>query len=260
MNWAHIRRAALGSLLCLTIASGTGCESAGQGAASGAAVGALSGLAIGSMSGNAGRGAAIGAIAGGAGGAVVGDQNRRNRENADRAARQNQTNRAASPTPTPPPPSPAVVEADRDRASLAGFRGDWSVSGWLEREDGTRSTISGRANGVVEHNFFLVLDLNIRDDQFPDAARRGNAIFASEPGNGITMTVRFDNLPSTIRYSGDTLQDGTVISVREEPSMYSRGRRITIRFVGNDQWIADVSERRDGSMRVVESLAFMRDR
>ena len=55
-----------------------GCNNAGEGAVSGAALGALGGLAIGSLSGDAGKGAAIGAVAGGIGGAVLGDQNERN--------------------------------------------------------------------------------------------------------------------------------------------------------------------------------------
>ncbi len=59
-----------------------GCDSAGEGLFSGAALGAVTGLVIGSMSGDAGEGAAIGAVLGGAGGAIVGDQNKRNRENA----------------------------------------------------------------------------------------------------------------------------------------------------------------------------------
>lgn len=56
----------------------TGCNNAGQGAFSGAAMGALGGLAIGSLSGDAGKGAAIGAVSGGLAGAVIGDQNERN--------------------------------------------------------------------------------------------------------------------------------------------------------------------------------------
>ena len=61
-----------------------GCNSAGEGAASGAALGALAGLGIGSLSGDAGKGAAAGAIIGGVGGAVLGDQNARNdRRNRD---------------------------------------------------------------------------------------------------------------------------------------------------------------------------------
>jgi len=54
-----------------------GCENAGQGALSGAAIGSLGGLAIGSLSGDAGAGAAIGAIGGAVAGGVIGDQNRR---------------------------------------------------------------------------------------------------------------------------------------------------------------------------------------
>lgn len=71
-------------LTCSLLSVGTlgGCNNAGEGLFSGAALGAVTGLALGSLSGNAGEGAAIGAIVGGAGGAIIGDQNERSRENA----------------------------------------------------------------------------------------------------------------------------------------------------------------------------------
>ncbi len=56
---------------------GSGCNNAGEGALSGAAIGALGGMGIGSMSGDMGEGAAIGAIIGGIGGMILGDQNAR---------------------------------------------------------------------------------------------------------------------------------------------------------------------------------------
>lgn len=59
-----------------------GCNNAGEGAFSGAAVGALTGLTIGSIFGEAGTGAAVGALGGAAIGGVIGDQNQR----ADRRA------------------------------------------------------------------------------------------------------------------------------------------------------------------------------
>lgn len=59
----------------------SGCNNAGEGALSGAAIGALGGLAIGSLTGSAGAGAAIGAVSGAVGGAVIGDQNERNARN-----------------------------------------------------------------------------------------------------------------------------------------------------------------------------------
>ncbi len=72
----------VGRVLSGVALSGTlllgGCNNAGEGALSGAALGALGGLAIGSLTGSAGKGAAIGAVAGGVGGAVIGDQNERN--------------------------------------------------------------------------------------------------------------------------------------------------------------------------------------
>jgi outer membrane lipoprotein SlyB len=83
-----------GSSLALlgVIALTGGCESAPQGAVSGAGIGALSGLAIGSLSGNAGRGAGVGAVIGGVGGAAIGDQNRRrNEEVARQSPHQSQT-------------------------------------------------------------------------------------------------------------------------------------------------------------------------
>ncbi len=55
----------------------TGCNNAGEGAFSGAALGALAGMGIGSLTGDMGKGAAAGAIVGGVGGAVLGDQNSR---------------------------------------------------------------------------------------------------------------------------------------------------------------------------------------
>ena len=81
-GWARGTRYALLSGAILAAGSLGGCDNAGEGLFSGAALGAVTGLAIGSLSGNAGEGAVLGTIIGGAGGAVIGDQNERNRENA----------------------------------------------------------------------------------------------------------------------------------------------------------------------------------
>jgi hypothetical protein len=72
------RTIAAGTLGGLLVFGTVGCNNAGEGALSGAALGSLAGLGIGSLYGEAGNGAAIGAIAGGVGGAVLGDQNQRN--------------------------------------------------------------------------------------------------------------------------------------------------------------------------------------
>lgn len=71
---------ALGALAAV----GSGCNNAGEGALSGAALGAGGGAIIGSLFGGVGTGAAIGAVGGALGGALVGDQNERNRQNANR--------------------------------------------------------------------------------------------------------------------------------------------------------------------------------
>lgn len=77
-----IKAKAIVILASLTAAASLpGCNNAGEGALSGAAIGAIGGLAIGSLTGSAGKGAAIGAVSGAVGGAIIGDQNERNSRN-----------------------------------------------------------------------------------------------------------------------------------------------------------------------------------
>tara|TARA_Y100001933_G_scaffold247526_1_gene280446 strand:+ start:280 stop:552 length:273 start_codon:yes stop_codon:yes gene_type:complete len=71
------RVAVLAAGLAGVLAVQSGCNNAGEGALSGAALGSLAGLGLGSLTGDAGKGAAAGAIIGGLGGAVLGDQNQR---------------------------------------------------------------------------------------------------------------------------------------------------------------------------------------
>ncbi len=73
---------AITGALALGVVTLGGCDNAGQGMFSGAALGALTGLALGSLDGNAGEGAVAGTIIGAAGGAILGDINERERENA----------------------------------------------------------------------------------------------------------------------------------------------------------------------------------
>lgn len=70
-------RCGVAVLLAGAAASMAGCNNAGEGGLSGAALGAGAGAIIGSLYGDFGKGAAIGAVAGGLGGAVIGDQNAR---------------------------------------------------------------------------------------------------------------------------------------------------------------------------------------
>lgn len=74
-----VRRRSLLVVLVSTFATApVGCNNAGEGALSGAALGALGGMAIGSLTGDMGKGAVVGAVLGGLGGLVLGDQNERN--------------------------------------------------------------------------------------------------------------------------------------------------------------------------------------
>ena len=79
-------KSTLSSLAACTFAvaslSLTSCQTAGQGALSGAAIGAVGGAIIGHQSGDAGKGALIGGAAGAAGGALIGNENnKKNRAN-----------------------------------------------------------------------------------------------------------------------------------------------------------------------------------
>lgn len=80
-SFSRTSKAVLTGALLLGATTLGGCDNAGQGLFSGAALGALTGLALGSLSGNAGEGAVAGTIIGGAGGAILGDVNQREREN-----------------------------------------------------------------------------------------------------------------------------------------------------------------------------------
>lgn len=233
--------------VCVLIAAGAsmlfGCENAGQGAASGAAVGALSGLVIGSMSGNAGTGAAIGAVAGGAGGAVIGDQNRRNAQNAQAQANATAAQPQVIVVNAPTPPAPGLSPADRDRAALGKFARNWVVSGW-ETVNGERRFVSGTAVGSVENAFYMRLDMQVTD-QLTGRINSGTVTLASEPGRGMTLNSRFNTSPSPVAYVGSVSPDGRVFSFNEVGSQL--GRRMTINFFSDDGFTADVAELRGGS-------------
>lgn len=257
------------------VASGClmGCDNAGQGAMAGAGVGALSGLAIGSLSGNAGQGAAIGAVAGGVGGAVIGDQNRRTNQRADaaNAARREQpapTVIVQQPAPAPvqpppvqqpaaaPAPQPAALSShDRDRLALAKFARPWRVTGW-ETVDGQRRFVSGTATGQIDNTFFIRLDMAVTDEQ-SGRINTGNVVFASEPGRGLTMNSRFDTSPSPVTYTGSVSADGNLFTLDELGSGFGKtGRRMVIRFLSPDNWVADVTDRSTGSPMPRASMTF----
>ncbi len=212
-----------------------GCENAGQGAVTGASVGALSGLAIGSMSGNAGRGAAIGAIGGGVGGAVIGDQNNRNTQARNQQNARQATSAPVPITATPPANSTGMTNADRDRLALAKFARNWRVNGW-ETIDGQRRPVSGTGVGVVENAFFLRLDMQVTDQQ-TGQINRGNVVLAADPGRGLTLNSRFDTSPSPAAYAGSVSADGMTFTLDE----IGGGRRITMRFLSLDEFVAEVT-------------------
>jgi len=248
---------ALVGLLCVGLASGCA-QNAGQGAATGAGIGALTGLTIAAATGGStGTGMAVGAGVGAAGGAIHGDRNRQRREAAN-------TPPARVPTPapnagsTPPasvPATPAMTQADRDRLALAQLARTWRVTGW-ETVDGQRRLVSGTATGSVEYNFFVRLDMSTRDEQ-TGRVNTGDIVFASEPGRGLTMNSRFDTSPSPLTFEGAVTDDGRVFTLDEiAPRRGNTGRRVVIRFLSSDEWVADVTDRSGGRSTPQASFSF----
>lgn len=230
----------IGLLVCLCVLPLIGgCDNAVQGGASGAGIGALSGLAIGSLSGNAGKGAVIGAVAGGVGGAVLGDQNRRSNERNAQGGSASGGGSGGSGASGPPPPAGSAARADRDRLALTRLARSWQVKGW-ETIDGTRHLVSGTANGSVENAFFIRLTTTMRDDQ-SGQANNGNIVFSSEATRGVTMTGYFDSAPWPATFAGAASDDGNVFTLNEIAP--ATDRRVVIRFVSPNQWVADVSSR-----------------
>jgi hypothetical protein len=246
---AVMKVSAYAALVVCAGASG-GCDTAGQGAVSGATVGALSGLAIGSLSGNAGKGAAMGAVIGGAGGMVIGDQNRRAADRSAAAQRANQQARAAQATA---PSDPRIPAADRDRLALVRFARAWNISGW-QTVDGERRLVSGTAAGAVENAYFVTLDIRVQADESGQVSA-GDVWFASEPGRGVTVNSRFDTSPMPVSHTGSLSPDGNVFTFNETTPGVT-GRRMVIRFLSDGEFVVDNSERISGNWTPIGSLAF----
>jgi len=237
-----------------------GCDNAGQGAISGASIGALSGLALGSLSGNMGSGAAAGAVIGGVTGAVIGDQNEREANRPPRTVRyEKQVVYRAEPDWRERRRT-YEHRIDRDRVSLLRFAGEWEIEGWISDRTGERIPVTGWAGGQVDHRYFLVMDFEYRAADDNDFTT-GTATLAAEPRRGVTLTARYSSGPSVFRFAGDAGRRGDVF--RLEASRFSDNHfggdpEVTIRFIDDDRWVADVTARRDGRRELVESYTYNR--
>ncbi len=237
------------------------CNNAGEGALSGAAIGALSGLAIGAITGNAGTGAAIGAIGGAVAGGVIGDQNQRRDRESERPV---YTPPPSDHAPPPPPPPRPVADADLERQKLGAFRGDWDVSGWIIRDDGTRADLDGAAFAQVEQNYFVTIDFTDMSADDRAEVTSGSSTLAYEPGVGFTMVNRFSSNPAPLYFVGEASEDGTRFTFIETISRTNRtprsydARKLEITFFGRETWDAKVYQREETGDRLIESLTMRR--
>jgi hypothetical protein len=153
-----------------------------------------------------------------------------------------------------------MTPADRDRISLGKMAGSWTVVGWSEVSAGNRETISGSATGVIEQQFFLRLDMSAT---VSDSCQRssGTLTFASEPGRGVTLHSRFDDSPSMARFAGMGNPDSTLLTLDEtDTNTPGVRRRVVIRFLTPDQWLADVQNLSQPSNPLIGSFSFARAR
>jgi hypothetical protein len=224
------------ALIFITLAAG--CENAGQGAVSGGAVGALSGLAIGSLTGSAGAGAAIGAVTGAVGGAVIGDQNEKNKQNAERAAAN----------------APPVYITGGPLYSLVG---KWTVQGDELTAHGQHINTTGTIKGVVDNNYFLRLDCRFTDPR-NNSQVQGTSILAQEGGSRLSMNNSFSTSPQMVRYDGKVDSSGTIFTFKQKEPKTDSPRKVTIRIQDSSHWGVEVWEKRNGKDERIESYTVVR--
>jgi hypothetical protein len=126
--------------------------------------------------------------------------------------------------------------------------------------DGQRRFVSGTATGQIDNRFFIRLDMAMTDQQ-SGRVNSGNVIFASEPGRGLTMNSRFDSSPTPVTYEGTVSADGQIFTLNElAPGFGPNGRRLVIRFLSPDNFVADSTDRAGGNATPRASLTFTAQR
>jgi hypothetical protein len=156
---------------------------------------------------------------------------------------------------------PGATRADADRAFLARFVGTWNFQGWSVGQGGERVQGSGRAAGVIEHDHFVLLDLETAVGELGGRTSRksGSMILASEPGIGPTLTAWGDASPSISRSVGHIEGNGSLFSFTEAQTPAGLHRlAVTIRFETDDRWIAEIHDSTASGSPVVARYQFTR--
>lgn len=169
-----------------------------HGAAAGAGLGAVTGLALGALVGEAGLGAATGAIAGAASGAAYEyDQSRQERRNREvvTAVSGNQQGQQAAPQET---------VAQSGTRHLEDFLGNWNVSAWAQKGDGTKISGGGTAKVVMESKEVASMMFDDIKAEGVDGVFDGKAVLSYSNG-GFRLECSSTAYEGTRQYVGEYL-------------------------------------------------------
>ncbi len=150
--------------------------------------------------------------------------------------------------------------ADRDRAALARFVGDWKFEGFAQNGV-ERTPGSGQAAATIEREHFVLLDLQAAEGQLSGRAGRksGSMIFASEPGIGLTLTAWGDASPTITRMVGSIEGNASRFTFKEMPTAPGLHRHtMMFDFVTDDRWIAEIRDESERNSPIVARYEFVR--
>jgi hypothetical protein len=137
--------------------------------------------------------------------------------------------------------------------------GHWNVEGSMLSAAGERIAFGGTASGTVEKDYFLRLDLQIRDPRNRQEVG-GTSVIGQDGGRLLTMANAFSTSPELRVYRGELDPDGSAITLTQIGRSSADARRLVLRFVSNDQWTAEAwnSGSAETTSPPVEVLAFRR--
>ena len=166
----------------------------------GAGVGAVAGLALGAIAGDAAMGAKLGAVAGGTSGVAYEYDSRR----ADRRNKELTTAIAANQQGAVPQGETVAQTGTRH---LDDFLGEWNISAWAMKGDGTKLNGTGKAKVVMdtkESARFTITDIKAEGS---DQTFDGSALLGYSEKNGFTLENSSSAYTEARKYVGEYLPE-----------------------------------------------------
>ncbi|MBS0190110.1 MAG: hypothetical protein U0573_01150 [Phycisphaerales bacterium] len=135
----------------------------------------------------------------------------------------------------------AIAQADAQRADLAKFVGAWEFTGSWTGENGASNQVAGRAAGVLENQYFVLLDIQTTSGTMAGRTGRkaGSMLLAAEPGIGLTLTAWGDASPSVMHLVGRDEDAGSTLTFRSAHGEVPL--TLVIRVENADRWTASIN-------------------